>query len=347
VRFPIDASSALQHFRAVSGYPSIVDEERAAVLVAALSIDFVIGWIPFAARFLAVPSQALAALAAWLEAKLNRPQRTAAARVMRGAVVVILGVFLAGAAGFALAASVQGWAGRWLVEGIVVLLFLRGREILADVGPVGRALRDQSPDAARAALAGAAPRATSDLDDHAVARGAVELAAQRFASGVVAPALWYLAAGPVGFLAYCGVSLCADRAAPYHSPTQPYGAPSRAVQFVLDLVPAPLAGVLLSAAAAFVPTASTPRALRTMLADSRRCAVYGAGWTIAAAAGALGLALAGPTRAGKAAGSADWIGQGRARANGVDVQRSLYLVAVGWLLLAAALGVVALAAAGN
>jgi cobalamin biosynthesis protein CobD/CbiB len=57
----------------------------------------------------------------------------------------------------------------------------------------------------------------------------------------------------------------------------------------------------------------------------------------------LGLALAGPRRIGGVADATPWIGQGRARATGTDVQRMVYLVMVGWLLFAVALGVLALA----
>jgi adenosylcobinamide-phosphate synthase len=83
--------------------------------------------------------------------------------------------------------------------------------------------------------------------------------------------------------------------------------------------------------------------MRTMLADARRYGAYGAGWAIAATAGALGLALAGPRRFGAIVGSTPWIGQGRARAEAVDIRRAVYLVSIAWLVFAVALGICALA----
>ena len=289
----------------------IIDGGRCAVLLVALVVDFLIGCFPVVGRLASAPFRISAGLFTWLESKLNRAQRGAVARRIRGAALVLFVIALAVMAALALAAATGGQDRRHVVEGVVVFLFLCGRQVFAEIGPIAGALRHQGGDAARRALAGVAPYETREFDDHAVARGAIELAAHRFVNGV---------------------SCCVERAAPLYLPSQPFGAAPRAVLYALDFIPAPLAALFLSAAALFVPVANPARAVRTMLADSRRYGAYGGGWTIAAAAGALGLALAGPRRFGAIAGSTPWIGQGRARAEAIDIRRAISLPLPGFCL---------------
>jgi adenosylcobinamide-phosphate synthase len=113
-------------------------------------------------------------------------------------------------------------------------------------------------------------------------------------------------------------------------------------QQAFEFFPAPLAGLALAIAAAVTPAASPWRAVRTMLKDSGNFVPRGAGWPISAVAGALGLALGGPRRHGATAVHAPWIGQGRARVLAADVRRATYLVVAASVLVAAALGVLAL-----
>jgi adenosylcobinamide-phosphate synthase len=341
----IDGDSLFRHVRPViEQQGAILDGGRTVVLLVALVAEFLIGCFPGVARFASTPFRIFATLFSWLESKLNRTQRSSVVRWIRGAALTFFVTALALAAAFALAAGTGVHDSRYIVEGAVVCLLLSGRQVFAEISPIGRALRDQGGDAARRALARVAPYETREFDDHAVARGAIELAAHRFVNGLVAPSLWYLVAGLPGFLVYIGVSHYVEAAASLYRPPQPFGAAPRAVLYVLDIVPAPLAALFLTVAAVFVPAANPTRAARTMLADSRHYGAYGAGWTIAATAGALGLALAGPRRFGAIVASTPWIGQGRARAEALDVRRAIYLVAIAWLLFAAALGIVALAA---
>ncbi len=99
----------------------------------------------------------------------------------------------------------------------------------------------------------------------------------------------------------------------------------------LDFVPSRIAGLIVALAAVFAPTALPHRGLTAALGSAR--------WPEAAFAGALGLALVGPSRGGA------WLGRGRARATPLDVGRALLLYGVAYLVFVAA--VAALAAAGR
>src|ERR1700722_2573021 len=63
---------------------------------------------------------------------------------------------------------------------------------------------------------------------------------------------------------------------------------------LLNLIPAPISGLLLAAAAAFGRDTSAGAALRIMLRDGRKHHSPNAGWPEGAMAGALGISLAGP-----------------------------------------------------
>ncbi len=110
--------------------------------------------------------------------------------------------------------------------------------------------------------------------------------------------------------------------------------------------PAPIAGTILTLAAAFVPGANPLRALTTMARDSRNRGAPGAGWTESAVAGALGLSLAGPRRYRGEVVRGPWIGSGRARATPADITRAVYLFAVACLIAIGLTAVLALAATG-
>ena len=109
-----------------------------------------------------------------------------------------------------------------------------------------------------------------------------------------------------------------------------FGLAAARLDDILSAVPARLAGLIIAAAALFVPRANPVRALGTMWRDAGRHESLNAGWPVGAMAGALGLALAGPGAGAGKAGA--WIGKGRARATGSDVARGLYLFVVACLI---------------
>jgi adenosylcobinamide-phosphate synthase len=110
-------------------------------------------------------------------------------------------------------------------------------------------------------------------------------------------------------------------------------------------VPARLAGAFITIAALFVPGAAVARAWHTMLADAAKHRSVNAGWPEAAAAGALGLSLAGPRRYGGVTVQDAWMGDGRARATAVDIRRALLLYVVACLVHAALLAALTVALA--
>ncbi|MFO1113404.1 MAG: CobD/CbiB family cobalamin biosynthesis protein [Rhodospirillales bacterium] len=192
---------------------------------------------------------------------------------------------------------------------------------------VAVALAEGGLDAGRAAVAHIVGRDVRQLDEHGVARAAVESCAENFSDGIVAPAFWYLLFGLPGMLAYKAVNTM-DSMIGYRSERyRDFGWAAARLDDTVNLLPARLSGLLLSAAAVAVPegaaggrpahdAAQRPATARPTPAGRRRR------WR-----GALGLSLAGPRRYPGLVVDDPWIGSGSSRATARDVFRALLLFA--------------------
>lgn len=306
--------------------------EPLLVVLAALVADALIGGLPGIRGVLALPEAVLGAAVSWLDARLNRQRRSAASRAVRGTVVILAVAALAFAAGYAVAGLTLAWQYGWIAEIVIVAALLAQRRAFDAARAVGRMLRTRGVEVGRQTLARSVSYDVSVLDENAVARGAIEECAARFCDGVVAPALWYMLLGLPGILTYRAISAAARRIGHSTPKYAAFGAGAAWLDRVANLLPAPVAGVILALAAAFVPGANPLRALTTMVRDSRKRRAPGAGWTESAVAGALGLSLAGPRRYGGEVVRGPWIGDGRARATPTDITRAVYLFAVACLI---------------
>lgn len=264
-------------------------------------------------------------------------------RLVTGLVTVLVIVGGAAALGWALsvwtAARPWGWVAEWLLVGIMIAQ----RDLFDHVRAVASGLSQGLPQG-RAAVARIVGRDPDSLDRHGVARAAIESLFENFSDGVVAPMLWYLALGPAGLLGYKALNTC-DSMIGHRSLTYlHFGRVAARADDVANLIPARLAGLVVALAAVFVPGANPKAALVTLWRDASKHRSPNAGWPEAAAAGALGLALAGPRRYGLALVADPWIGTGRAQAEVVDIKRGLTLFATSCLVFVAvvlAIGVLA------
>jgi adenosylcobinamide-phosphate synthase len=309
------------------------------LLLAGLAVDAVFGdmravFAPTGLKYLPHPVVLAGRAVALFERKLNRPQRSDRSRRERGIVTAV--VLVGGAAGL-------GWALHWLcraglvgaaVEAMAIGILLAQRSLFEHVAAVAAALDRGGLGAGRAAVRHIVGRDPARLDRHGVARAAIESLAENFSDAVVAPALWYLAAGLPGLFAYKMAntldSMIGHRTARYRS----FGWAAARLDDLLNLVAAPVSGLLLAGAALFAGDGLAGRALATMLRDARKHHSPNAGWPEAAIAGALGLALAGPRHYAEGAVNDPWLGDGTARAEPADIGRSLRLYRLACLLLA-------------
>lgn len=305
------------------------------LLLAALLVDAVVGdWI---ARALPDPAELARRFCLWAERRLNRVGRGPTVRLLRGTLVVVALLVVAVALGL-LVEWVGGQERGWPLKFVVILAALRGRAAWVRVRAVRRALERDGLAAGREAVAPLTRRQAYALDEHGVARSAVEAAAKGFARGVVAPAFAYALLGVPGLLAWTTVAGADAALGSTGIRHARFGLTAARLDDALGAIPVRLAALLLALAAPFAG-GDLGGALRVMLRDGRKHASFNMGWPVAALAGGLGLALGGPHRDGGVTITEPWIGDGRARATPADIGHALAVMAVAGLLL---LGLVAL-----
>ncbi|MDD9991030.1 MAG: adenosylcobinamide-phosphate synthase CbiB [Rhodospirillales bacterium] len=300
------------------------------ILLLAFALDALVGdprWLPH-------PVRAMGWLTGLLDRALNRERYGEAIRVFLGGMALVSVVGASAAAGWAITAhaATLGWG--WLAELALVAMLLAQRDMADHMVRVARAL-DTGVGPAREAVRHIVGRDLRALDEHGIARAAIESGAENYSDGVVAPAFWYLLLGLPGLFAYKAIntmdSMIGHRSPRHHA----FGCAAARVDDAVNWVPARIAGGLIALAALVVPGARPGRALRTMVHDASRHSSPNAGWPEAAIAGALGLALLGPRQyEGEAAADEAWLGDGRRDATADDLRRTVWVFAAACVLVA-------------
>lgn len=219
--------------------------------------------------------------------------------------------------------------GIW-IEVIVGAMLLAQKSLVEHVQRVGDGLRLSLGDGRRA-VAMIVGRDVKDMDEPAVARGAIESAAENLSDGVIAPVFWFLIAGLPGLLAYKVVNT-ADSMIGYRTEKhEKFGWAAARLDDVLNWVPARLTAGLIWC----VTRKGTYRAIRNDAAVHRS---PNAGWPEAAMAPALDVSLSGPRSYDGVIEDFAWVhADGRKDAGPDDIDGA---VAILWRVWALAVGVV-------
>lgn len=225
----------------------------------------------------------------WLERGLP------GALLVGGAALLAMSVALAAGAGWGVevVARSVGWPGV-ILEAIALKMAISLRD-LARAGRLICSALDLGDVAEARRLVGyhLVSRPTATLDPRQVASAAVESMAENVTDAVVAPLLWYLAFGLAAAYAYRAVNT-ADAMIGYRDGALEYfGKASARLDDLLNFVPARLAALAI-VGSALVAGEDGGGAWRVLLRDRARTASPNAGWTMAAMAGALGVALEKP-----------------------------------------------------
>ncbi|MTJ79528.1 MAG: cobalamin biosynthesis protein [Telmatospirillum sp.] len=302
------------------------------VLLAALIIDAVLGDPPWLWRAVPHPVALIGRVITFFDHRLNRDSRTPLDRRLRG-VVVASGMTLA-AIGLGLCVTElrRRWDWGWTIEVVLIWTLIAQRSLFSHVSAVARALEKDGLAGGRRAVSMIVGRDPETLDEHGVARAAIESCAENYSDAVVAPVVWYVLFGFPGLLAYKTVntmdSMIGHRSERYLE----FGMAAARLDDGMNLIPARLSGILLSLAALFVPKGRPLAALRVMWRDHGHHRSPNSGWPESAMAGGLDLSLAGPRRYPGYVAQERWIGDGRARATVADIRRALMVMAVACLL---------------
>ena len=304
------------------------------LLYFALIVDAVFG--EMAALFRALPHPVVLAgrVISEFERRLNRPRRSERVRQVRGVLTVLTVVPLAAAIGWGLQRLCRDSSLGAAVEVFVVAVLLAQRSLFDHVAEVARALVQGGLGSARLAVGRIVGRDPMSLDGAGVARAAIESLAENFSDGVVAPAFWYLVAGLPGIFAYKMANTLDSMIGHKSERYRAFGWAAARLDDLLNLIPAPIGGLLLAAAAAFDQRTSAAAAFRIMLRDGRKHRSPNAGWPEAAMAGALGISLAGPRRYAEGIVDGPYLGDGSPVATPMDITRALQLYFRACLILA-------------
>jgi adenosylcobinamide-phosphate synthase len=304
------------------------------LLFIGLVVDGLLGEMGPVFRHLPHPVVLAGAAIGFLEKRLNRPGRSDGARRLRGILTVV--VLLS-------AAAAIGWEVHWLcrdslpgaaIEALAIAILLTQRSLYDHVAAVGEALATGGLAAGRNAVAHIVGRDSQRLDVAGVARAALESLAENFSDGVVAPAFWYLLLGLPGLFAYKMANTLDSMIGHKSERYLVFGWAAARLDDGLNLVPAPLAGGLIAAAAAFDRATSARAAWHTLLRDGRKHHSPNAGWPEAALAGALGIALAGPRHYPEGTVDDPYLGDGTPLATPADIARGLRVYRRACLILA-------------
>ena len=306
--------------------------DRLLMLIAGLVIDAMFGDMPAIFRHIPHPVVIAGRAIAFFDRKLNRESRSETSRRQRGIVTVVVLVGGATLFGMVIERICRGSLIGAAFETMLIAVLVAQRSLYEHVAAVAVALQTGGLRVGREAVRHIVGRDPASLDQHGVARAAIESLAENFSDGVVAPILWYLLLGLPGLFAYKMAntldSMIGHRTPRYRS----FGWAAARLDDVLNAIPALTSGLLLAAAAVFAKNGRPGHALATMLRDGRKHHSPNAGWPESAMAGALGLALAGPRRYPEGLVADPWLGDGSARAGSADIIRALEVYRIACLV---------------
>jgi adenosylcobinamide-phosphate synthase len=253
--------------------------DHAPLLAIALGLDALFGEPDVVWSRVPHPAVLMGRLVGWFDRTLNTGQSRRAKGIL--AVVALSAVAIA-----------LGWVFRSLPGGpvfevLIAAVLLAQKSLVDHVRAVADGLRRSLEDGRRA-VSMIVGRDTRELDEAAVARAAIESAAENLSDGVVAPAFWFLAAGLPGILLYKIVNTADSMIGHRTERHGDFGWAAARLDDILNWLPARLTACLIAV------TGFDLGALRTAARDGPSHRSVNAGWPEAAMAHRLGLALSGP-----------------------------------------------------
>lgn len=291
----------------------------AVVLLCAMVLDALLGEPDWVWSRVPHPAVLMGRLIGWMDKRFNH----GTARRLKGSACLIALVGTGLCIGLALSAA------GFVVEVICAAILLAQRSLADHVAAVATGLRHSLAEG-RAQVAMIVSRDTSQMTESAVARAAVESAAENLSDGVIAPAFWFLVGGLPALVAYKFINT-ADSMIGYRTPRhEAFGWAAARFDDLLNLIPARLSAILIA----------LPFGLLGKLADIRKEARKhrspNAGWPEAAMARALGVAVSGPRSYEGALADFPFVNEsGRKSLSANDIEASCRALWVTWSVFAA------------
>ncbi len=251
----------------------------ASILTAALLLDAALGEPRTIWSRWPHPAVLMGRAVGWMDTRLNQGE----SRRARG----VLAMAALGLGAILLGNLIHALPDCALIEMLLVAILLAQKSLVEHVRAVGDGLR-MSIGEGRRAVARIVGRDTAAMDQPAIARAAIESAAENLSDGVIAPAFWYLLGGLPGLLLY-KITNTADSMIGHRTPRhEAFGWAAARLDDLLNLIPARLTAALIALAH------GRRDAARPILRDAPLHRSPNAGWPEAAMAVVLNTALSGP-----------------------------------------------------
>lgn len=255
-------------------------------LICGFVLDMIVGdpyWLPH-------PIRAVGRLISLLE-KLARSGGDLALNGVLLGVSVVLITTSAAFAVLLIGYRLNLWLG-FVIESVMCCYLIAARCLTVESGKVRRALESGDVEAARKAVSMIVGRDTSVLDEKGIARAAVETVAENTSDGVTAPIMYIGLFGAAGGFFYKAVNTMDSIIGYKNERYRELGRFAAKFDDVMNFIPSRLTALIMIAAA-FILGLDGRGAFRIWRRDRLKHASPNSAQTEAAAAGALGLRLAG------------------------------------------------------
>jgi adenosylcobinamide-phosphate synthase len=320
----------------------VTTAETLFVVIGALAIEAMFGYPDWLFRRIGHPVSWMGALISVLDRSLNRDGDAIAVKRNKG--IFALGILI-------ITTGFLAWTIEHVLErvafGPIVIAFLAStliasRSLHDHVEAVARALDQYGLEDARSAVGRIVGRNPETLDQHGVARAAIESLAENASDGVVAPVFWFAILGLPGLITYKAINT-ADSMIGHRTPRhEAFGWASARLDDLVNLPASRLTAFLIAAAGAVMPGASAAGAFEAVSRDASKHRSQNAGWPESATAGALGLKLNGPKVYGETRVEDAYMGDGRRDATAEDIRAALRLTTTAWGIMVGSLLLIAI-----
>ena len=265
-----------------------------------VSVALVVGYVSdllFGEHFAAIcPAILLGKLIAKLEPPLRARAENDPAKLRRAGRILVVAVCAA-----AFVPTLVISVAAWLIHPAVFLILqafwfyqIIATRCLADASlPVYQALQEDDLEKARREVGMIVGRDTTELTAEGCTKAAVETVAENTSDGSIAPLIYFaLGAAPLAML-YKAINTMDSMIGYKNEKYLDFGRAAALLDDVANFIPARITGLLLCAAAIFVPGCSPARAVRIWTRDRKKSTSPNSGQCESAVAGALGVALLG------------------------------------------------------
>lgn len=300
------------------------------VLVGALVLEATFGYPDPIYQRIGHPVSWIGRLVGFLDHRLNKETESADARRKAGILALVILLAVTGLLAWIVEHAFQRIAFGPFFIAIITSTLIASRSLYDHVVAVARALHQYGLEDARRAVGRIVGRNPQTLDEHGVARAAIESLAENASDGIVAPVFWFAIFGLPGIVIYKAVNT-ADSMIGHRTPRhEAFGWASARLDDLLNLPASRLTALLLAVASIFTPGASVAGALEAVSRDASKHRSPNAGWPESAIAGALGLKLNGPKVYGEVRVEDAYMGDGRRDATAEDIHSALWLTTTAW-----------------